>query len=171
VANQAVITKIYFPRIVAPISATLLGLVDFFFASIVFAGLMVYYHISPGLQGLLLLIPVVLLTMATAIGVGLFFAALNVKYRDVKAAIPFVIQLGLFLTPVIYPTALVPQRFQWLVNLNPMAGAINALRAGLLGQGSVNWGSLGISALVALVLLVLGYMYFSKTEREFADII
>lgn len=171
VANQAVITKIYFPRIIAPISATLLALVDFFFAAIVFGGMMVYYRVAPSIGGLLLLIPLVILTMATAIGVGLFFAALNVKYRDVKAAIPFVTQLGLFLTPVIYPESLVPHRFQWLVSLNPMASAISAARASILHQGHVNWESLGISTIVAITLLILGYAYFTKTEREFADII
>lgn len=170
-ANQSVITKIYFPRIIAPMSATLLGLVDFFFAGIVFAGLMVYYHITPGLVGILMLIPMLALSLAAALGVGTFLAALNVKYRDVKAIVPFIIQLGLFLTPVIYPVSLVPKRFQWILNLNPMSGVINTMRAGLLHQGMIDWRGLLVSTISALVLLALGFAFFKRTEREFADII
>lgn len=170
-ANQGVITKIYFPRIIAPISATLVGLVDFFFAAIIFAGLMVYYRITPGLGGVLLIPPMLLLTLVTCLGLGTFLAALNVKYRDVRAAIPFLIQLGLFLTPVIYPVAMVPERFRWLLNLNPIAGVINTMRATLLHQGTVDVKGLMISVASALVLLLLGVIYFKRTERGFADII
>lgn len=171
VSNQAVITKIYFPRIIAPISATLLGLVDFFFAAIVFAGLMVYYKIVPGAAGLLLLTPMLVLSLIACLGVGSFLAALNVKFRDVRAAIPFIIQLGLFLTPVIYPVSLVPKRFQWLLSLNPMSGVINTMRASLLHQGMIDWHGLLISTISAIVMLLLGIAYFKRTEREFADII
>lgn len=171
VSSQSVITKIYFPRIILPISSTLLGLVDFFFASIVFAVLMIYYKIVPGFAGVALVIPMLLLSLITCLGIGSFLAALNVKYRDVKAAIPFIIQIGLFLTPVIYPSSLIPNRFHWLTNLNPMSSIINTMRAGLLHQGTINWGSLLISTLVAIIILVLGILYFRKAEREFADII
>lgn len=170
-ANQAVITKIYFPRIITPVAATLLGVVDFFFAGLVFAGLMIYFQIVPGLAGLLLLVPMLLLTLITSLGLGMLLAALNVKYRDVRAAVPFIIQLGLFLTPVIYPLSMIPERYQWLAYLNPMAGVINTVRAGLLHQGTIDWGGLGLSTLVAVILLVIGVRYFSKTERGFADII
>jgi homopolymeric O-antigen transport system permease protein len=171
VSNQGVITKVYFPRIIAPISSTLLGVVDFFFAGLVFIGLLFYFHIQPGWVGLAMVLPMLLLTLVASLGVGLFLAALNVKYRDVKAAIPFIIQLGLFLTPVIYPVSLVPKRYGWLINLNPMSGVINTMRAGLLGQGQIDWPALGVSTLSALVLLLLGLAYFKRTEREFADII
>lgn len=171
VSNQAVITKIYFPRIIAPFSATLLGVIDFFFAGLVFIGLLAYYHTMPGLVGVLMVIPMLLLTMITSLGIGTFFAALNVKYRDVRAVIPFVIQLGLFLTPVIYPVSLIPHKYAWLIGLNPMASIITTMRAGLLHQGAINWTQLGVSTVTALVLLVFGLIYFRKSEREFADII
>ena len=171
VSNQAVITKIYFPRIIAPVSATLLGVVDFFFASIVFAGLMVFYHITPQFLGIVLVLPMLLLTLVTCLGFGTYLAALNVKYRDVRTAIPFVVQLGLFLTPVIYPVSLVPARFKLLLYLNPMTGVISTMRSSLLGQGPVDWLGLLISTLVAILLLVLGVGYFKRTERQFADII
>jgi len=171
VGNQGVITKIYFPRIIIPASATLLGVVDFFFASIVFAGLAVYYHIVPGLTGILLAMPMLLLTLIAALGAGTFFSSLNVKYRDVRAIVPFIIQVGLFLTPVIYPVSLIPHKYQWLLSLNPVSGVINTMRAGLLHQGSINWAQLGVSTLSACVILWIGIAYFKRTERQFADII
>lgn len=171
VVNGSVITKIYFPRIIAPVSATLLGLVDFFFASIIFAGLMVYYGIAPKPIGLVMLLPMLLLDLVACLGVGTFLAALNVKYRDVRAAIPFITQLGLFLTPVIYPVSLVPKRFLWLLNLNPLTGVINTMRAGLLGQGQIDWQGLLVSSASSVILLILGVIYFRRTERGFADII
>lgn len=171
VGNQQVITKIYFPRIIIPISSTLLGLVDFFFASIVFAGLMLYFQIVPDFLGIILIIPMLLLTLITCLGLGLFFSALNVKYRDVRAVIPFIIQLGLFLTPVIYPVTLIPEAYRWLINLNPMAGVINTMRASLIHHGTLDWVGLGISTLSALTLLFIGVFYFKRTERKFADII
>lgn len=171
VQNQAVITKVYFPRIIAPLSSTLIGLVDFFFASIVFAGLLVYFHVTPGLAGILLVVPMLLLTLLACLGVGTFLAALNVKYRDVKAIIPFIVQIGLFLSPVIYPVSLIPKKYQWLINLNPMADVLNTVRAGLLHQGTISWTAIATGFAVSLVLLVFGFNYFKRTEREFADII
>jgi lipopolysaccharide transport system permease protein len=171
VGNQQVITKVYFPRIIVPVSATLLGLVDFFFAAVVFAGLAIYYHIAPGMDGLVMFLPMIVISFITALGMGTFFAALNVKYRDVRAIVPFIIQLGLFLTPVIYPVSLIPHKYQWILSLNPMSGVINTMRAGLLHQGSINWADLAISCISALVLLWVGMTYFKYTERRFADII
>lgn len=171
VANQAVITKIYFPRIILTISATLICLVDLFFAFIIFVGLLIYYRIAPDAIGVLLVLPMVLLSLVTSLGVGSFFAALNVKYRDIRSVLPFVIQLGLFLTPVIYPVSLIPGRFRWLVGFNPMASVVNTMRAGLLHQGSIDWGQLALSTAVALVLLAFGLSYFQKTQHEFADVI
>lgn len=171
VANQSVLTKIYFPRIIAPISATIVALIDFFFAFLVFIGLMFYYHMAPGLAGILFLIPAIIITFIAAAGVGMYSAALNVKYRDVQQIIPFFIQIGLFLTPVIYPVTMVPHRFQWILYLNPMTGVITTMRNFWLHQGSVNVGLLAISIASALVMLILGFIYFSFKEREFADII
>lgn len=171
VDNQAVVTKVYFPRLIPPISSTIVSLIDFGFALIVYIGLMVYYRIAPTPLGLALFLPAVVLTFVAATGPGLFLAALNVKYRDVKQIMPFVIQTGLFLTPVIYPVTSVPQQFQWILYLNPMTGVINAMRASLLGLGTINWALTSLSALTAVVLFAFGLYYFKAKEREFADII
>ncbi len=171
VDNQSVVTKVYFPRLIPPISSTIVSLIDFGFALIVYIGLMVYYHIAPTPLGLLLFLPAVALTFVAATGPGLFLAALNVKYRDVKQILPFIIQTGLFLTPVIYPVTAVPQKYQWILYLNPMTGVINAMRASLLGLGTINWLLTGVSVLSAGLLFVFGLYYFKAKEREFADII
>lgn len=170
-ANQAIVTKVYFPRIMIPFASTILGLVDFFFAGIIFAGMLVYYGITPGLSGILLIIPMLLLTLVSALGFGCVFAALNVRYRDVRAGVPFLLQLGLYLTPIIYPVQEVPQKFRWLLDFNPMATVINTMRASFLGQGTVSYKSIAISSAVAIVFLILGILFFNRAEREFADII
>lgn len=171
IANQGIVTKVYFPRIMLPISGTLLGLVDFFFAGVIFVGLFAYYGIVPGLSGILLIVPMLLLSLFAALGLGCIFAALMVRYRDVGAGVPFLIQIGLFITPIIYPVSTVPEKYQWLLSLNPMATVVTTMRAGLLHQGTINWAAIGISSVVALVLLVVGVLVFGKAEREFADII
>jgi lipopolysaccharide transport system permease protein len=171
VENQSVITKVYFPRIIPPISATIVALIDFFFATLVFAGLMIYFRITPGLDGILLLPPAIIITFIAATGIGMYLAALNVKYRDVKQALPFFIQIGLFLTPVIYPVTKVPEAYQWLLYLNPMTGVITAMRSSLLGLGTIDWPLTLLSVASALVLFVFGIFYFKAKEREFADII
>lgn len=171
VDNQSVITKIYFPRIIPPISATIVALIDFFFALIIYIGLMIYFQIVPGLQGVLLFIPAIIVTFVAATGLGMYLAALNVKYRDVKQALPFFIQIGLFLTPVIYPVSQVPERFQWLLYLNPMTGVITAIRAGTLHIGTINWALTSLSVASAFVMFAFGLYYFKAREREFADII
>jgi lipopolysaccharide transport system permease protein len=171
VQNQSVITKVYFPRIIVPISATIVAFIDFFFAFLVFVGLMIYYHISPGAAGILFLIPAMVITFISATGLGLFLSAVNVKYRDIQQIVPFFIQVGIFLTPVIYPLSLVPQKFQWILYLNPMTGVISAMRGWWLHQGTVDKNLLLISIASSLVLLFIGYSYFKAREREFADII
>jgi lipopolysaccharide transport system permease protein len=171
VDNQSVVTKVYFPRLIPPISSTIVSLIDFGFALVVYVGLMFYFQIAPTLLGLLLFIPAVALTFIAATGPGLFLAALNVKYRDVKQILPFIIQTGLFLTPVIYPVTSVPAQYQWILYLNPMTAVINGMRASLLGLGTINWPLTGLSVLSAAVMFVLGLYYFKAKEREFADII
>lgn len=171
VDNQSVVTKVYFPRLIPPVSSTIVSLIDFGFALIVYIGLMVYYRIAPTPVGLLLFLPAVALTFVAATGPGLFLAALNVKYRDVKQIMPFIIQTGLFLTPVIYPVTSVPQKFQWLLYLNPMTGVINAMRSSLLGLGSIDWPLTMLSVASATIMFVFGLYYFKAKEREFADII
>lgn len=170
ILNRPLLTKVYFPRIVIPTSATLCGLVDFAIASIVLAGMMVYYQV--GISWEILLWPVLIVLMVMiSLGVGMFFAALNVRYRDIRHALPFVTQLWLFVTPVIYPSSLIPEAYRPLLALNPLTGLIEAFRASLLASQQVDWSSLEISAIVTLIIFMVGMLYFRKTERTFADII
>lgn len=171
VANAGVITKVYFPRIIPPISSTIVSIIDFFFASIVFVGLLIYFNFPPTVLSLLLIIPAIIVTFLAATGLGLFLSAVNVKYRDVQQALPFLIQVGLFVTPVIYPVTSIPERFQWILYLNPMTGVINAMRAAFLGDNPINWPLTGLSVLVACLLFAGGLYYFKGREKEFADII
>ena len=170
ISNQAIIQKIYFPKIIMPIASTLVFLVDFLFASTIFIVLMVYYHFSPTLVGILLVIPCLIITFLSFSGLGLIFSAINVKYRDVRYALPFFIQLLIFVTPVIYP-ATVLGRYQWLWYLNPMSGVIETMRTGLLGTGAINWELFGCSALLSVILIFFGMVYFKKAEKDFADLI
>jgi lipopolysaccharide transport system permease protein len=171
VGNQGVVTKVYFPRLIAPLSATIVSLADFFFATTVYIGLMVYYHVAPGLSGVLLVIPMLLITWVAAAGLGTYLAALNVKYRDVRQILPFFVQALLFVTPVIYALSFVPARFREYVYLNPMAGVITAMRAELINQGNVSRTGVALSAATAVVLFACGVFYFERTEARIADII
>lgn len=170
VSNQAIVQKIYFPRLIMPLSGIFVFVVDFAFAAIVLGGLMIYYGIEPSALGLALLVPSLLISTIAAAGLGLFFAAVNVKYRDVRYALPFFIQLLIFVTPVIYPTGVLG-KYEWLWFLNPMSGVISTMRSAMLGTGDVNWVLYGSSIVVASLLLALGVLYFKKTERYFADIV
>lgn len=170
-SNRAIITKTFFPLIIAALSATIVGLVDFFSATIAFVGLMIYFKIAPGLEGVLLFLPMVVVTFLAASGLGMFFAALNVKYRDVRHALPFFVHTLLFFTPVIYPLTLVPEKFQRLLFLNPMTGVITVIRSGLLEREPIEWGLVSISLASTLTLFLAGIIYFKWREREFADIL
>jgi len=170
ISNQSIIQKIYFPKIIIPLSSSLVFLIDFFFAAAVFAGLMIYYHFLPTLSGILLIIPCLIITFLSFSGLGLIFSSINVKYRDVRYALPFFIQILIFLTPVIYPTSILG-RYQWLWYLNPMAGVIETIRTGLLGAGVINWTLFFISALLSILLFFIGILYFKRSERFFADVI
>ena len=131
---------------------------------------MVYYQFLPG-YGILLFPALVALTFMCAVGVGLWLSALNVEYRDIRYAIPFLIQLWMFVSPVIYPVSMVNKKYQWLLALNPMGGVINAYRASLLGQKSIDWLLLGISAVIILMLFFSGMYYFRRMEKTFADVV
>jgi lipopolysaccharide transport system permease protein len=169
VGSAHLITKVYFPRLIVPTAAVLAGLVDFAVASVLFAGLAIYYRIAPSWW--ILLLPVlVLLLLLLALAVGLWMAALNVRYRDVRHALPFAIQLCLFATPVIYPASLVPERWRWIPALNPMSGLIEAFRAVLFGR-TPNWNTLSVAVVVTLGLLVLSVGYFRRQESDFADVV
>jgi lipopolysaccharide transport system permease protein len=168
-ANKSVVSKIYFPRLIAPFSATIVNMVDFGFAFVVYAALFLFYGVRPGLAGVALLLPMLALTFLAATGLGLFFGALNVRYRDVQFIVPFLISMLIFLTPVIYPITLVPARYQWVLYLNPMTGIIQTMRAGTLHQGTIPWSMDGISMASIVCALAFGLFYFLRQERSFAD--
>jgi lipopolysaccharide transport system permease protein len=170
VGSANLLTKVYFPRLIVPASAALAGLLDFFIALFVLAALMAYYQFIP--CAAIFLFPVlVALTFLCAVGVGLWLSALNVQYRDIRYAIPFFIQIWLFVSPVIYPVSLVKERYQWLLAINPMGGVIHAYRASLLGHQSVDWQLLALSTLIILAIFLGGLYYFRRMERSFADVV
>ena len=170
VGSANLISKVYFPRIIIPGSTSLAGLLDFFVAMIVLFAMMIYYQFVPGI-GILLFPFLIGLTFLCAVGVGLWLSALNVQYRDIRYAIPFIIQLWMFVSPVIYPVSMVPQKYQWALALNPMGGVINAYRASLLGHLPVDWFLLGISTVIILIIFTSGMYYFRRMEKTFADVV
>lgn len=170
ISNQNIITKIYFPRLILPISAVITKLVDFVIASIILIGMMFYYNYTPSLLGLLMIPLLLFISFMASVGGGLILSAINVKYRDVRYALPFLIQLLLFVTPVIYPAS-IAGKYSKILALNPMTGVIQNARAALLGTAPVNWLLIGISGLACFILLILGIYIFKKVERYFADIV
>lgn len=170
IANERLITKVYFPRLVVPLSAALSGLVDFVFSFVVLAGLMVYYGVVPTVA--LWAVPgFVLMAVASAVGVGLWLSALNVEYRDVRYIIPFITQFWFFMSPVAYPSSLVPQKWRVLYGLNPMAGVVEGFRWALLGRTEAPGQWMAVSVVVTLALLIGGLYYFRRMERTFADVV
>lgn len=170
VGSQNLITKVYFPRLIIPSSASLAGLLDLFIAMTVFGVLMVYYRYIPGI-GILLFPFLVVLTFLCSVGVGLWLSALNVEYRDIRYAIPFLIQIWMFLSPVIYPVSMVEEKYQWLLAINPMGGVINAYRSSLIGHKPVEWSLLGISIIIIIFIFLSGIYYFRRMEKTFADVV
>ncbi len=174
VNNAHLITKVYFPRLIIPISGVLSGLVDFSISFLVFLVFMALFGVRPTLA--IVYLPVfIFLAMATALGFGLWLGALNVRYRDVNYLIPFTVQMWMYLTPVVYATTFIPERFRWLLSLNPMTGVVEGFRWALLGEqlGSVrpSGGVFLVSVSVILLVIVSGAAFFRRTERTFADII
>lgn len=170
VEHQKTITKIYFPRIILPLSSILGGLVDFIIAFTVLIGMMFFYHIYPT-TAIWTVTLFLLLSMITTFGVGLWLSALNVQYRDVRYAIGFLIQLWFFATPIFYRVTDVPLRWQQLYQLNPMVGVIEGFRKALLGKGTI-WGpSLAVSIAIIILILIGGIFYFKKMEQTFADVV
>jgi len=167
IGSSNLITKVYFPRMIIPGAAVAAGLVDFGIAFVTLAILIAYYGIGVGVA-ILLLPLLVLLTVLLALGVGMWTSALNVKYRDVRHALPFLIQLWMFATPIVYPSSIVPPKWRWALAANPMAGIIEAYRTSLLGCGA-DWGMLLISGSITLVVLVCSAYSFGRMERSFAD--
>jgi lipopolysaccharide transport system permease protein len=170
VDHQRVITKVYFPRILLPLSSVLAGLLDFGISFVVFLGMMAYYRIAPG-AAILWLPCLLLMAVLTALGVGLWLSALNAIYRDVRYAVPFLVQFWMFASPVAYPSSLVPAQWRWLYGLNPMAGVIEGFRWSLTGRGQRPSLMMGASAAMVLTLVLAGMAYFQKMEGTIADVV
>jgi lipopolysaccharide transport system permease protein len=170
VADGELVRKVYFPRMVIPAATILSGAIDFALAFLVLLGMMVYYGIAPGTHTLWV-VPLLLLALVTALGVGLWLAALNVRYRDVRYTVPFVTQLWLFATPIAYPSSLLPEPWRAVQGVNPMAGVVEGFRWALLGTATAPGPIVAVSALVALLILIGGMFYFRRMEDSFADII
>ena len=170
VNNSALITKVYFPRLIMPLSSIIGGLVDFFVAFIVLIGMMIYYGLTPS-SAVFTLPLFILMALLTSFAVSLWLSALNVQYRDVRYTIPFLTQFWLFLTPIAYPTSLVPEKWRLIYGLNPMAGVVEGFRWALLGKPSLNWYVMTASVTIVVLLLVGGFIYFRHMEKTFADIV
>ena len=169
VGSAHLITKVYFPRLIVPAAAMLAGLVDFLLAFILLCLLMLYYRVGITVQ--ILFLPVlVLMTALFSLAVGTWMSALNVKYRDVRFALPFLIQLWLFVSSVILPSSSVPPKWRWLLMLNPMSGIIEGYRSALFGL-PFDWPALSIAAVLTLLVLIYAIYAFARVERSFADII
>ncbi len=171
VAERNLLTKVYFPRLIVPMAATLAPLVDLLIASSVLFAMMFYYGLAPTPHSLYLLPLCVLWTWVTAVGVGTWLSALNVYFRDVGQLIPFLVQVWLYASPVVYPASLVPASFQWLYALNPMTGVIEGFRWALLAHGSPPGPLVLLSLSVSAALFVTGGLFFKRMERSFADVV
>jgi len=169
VGSAHLITKVYFPRMMIPGSAVAAGLIDFAIAFVILVFLMFYYGVAPAWTALMLPV-LVMLTVVLALGMGMWLSALNVKYRDVRFALPFLLQLWMFVSPLIYPSSFVPEKYRWLLMLNPLTGIIEGYRSSLFGK-PFNWTALGVSTLIGLLLLIYSSYSFKRMERSFADIV
>jgi lipopolysaccharide transport system permease protein len=170
VAHQQVITKVYFARVLLPVSAVLAGLADFAVAAAILFVMMFGYGIMPTWK-VLWMFPLILLVILTAVAVSLWLSALNALYRDVRYAVPFVLQFWMFASPVAYPASLVPEQWRWLYGINPMAGVIEGFRWALAGVGAGPGPMMAVSVIVVLFVLVAGFFYFQRMERTVADVV
>jgi lipopolysaccharide transport system permease protein len=170
VNSQGLISKVYLPRLIVPIATMASSLVDFMVASAVLVAMMFWYGVVPG-PAMLILPAFVLLAVMAAIAISLWLAALDVEYRDVRFVIPFLVQLWMFLSPVVYPSAMVPARWRWIYGLNPMAGVIDGFRWALLSAADPPGPTLAVSVAATVLLLVGGLYYFRRMEKSFADLI
>lgn len=170
VSNRAVVTRVYFPRLIIPMTTVMTGLMDFAIAFAMLLGMMLFYGILPTVA--ILTLPFfLLLGIVTALGLGLWLAALNVKYRDIGFTLPFLTQIWFFVTPIAYPSSLVPERWQAIYGLNPMAGVVEGFRWALLGKTEAPGMILAVSVLVAVCLLIGGLYFFRHKEDTFADVV
>lgn len=170
VTEGGLIKKVYFPRLIIPIAATFINLVDFAVGLLILIGMMAWYQLLP--QWTVLFLPLfVVVALLTALSVSLWLSALNVKYRDVASMVPLMTQLWMFASPVLYPASLVPESLRWYYGLNPMAGVIEGFRWALLGKTAPDWTMVAVSLGVVGFLLIGGVMFFRRVERTFADLI
>lgn len=170
VGNQNLVSKVYFPRLVVPFSSVLAGVLDFAIAFTVLIGLMIFYGIT--LTPAIFLLPLFLLfAITSALAVGLWLSALNVKYRDIRYVVPFLTMFWMYATPIAYSSSLIPEKWLWLYSLNPMTGVVEGFRWALLGKSSLDMVSLSISAIVVVLLFIGGLFYFKRMESSFADLI
>ncbi|HEX5019643.1 MAG TPA: ABC transporter permease [Candidatus Binatia bacterium] len=170
VSSANLIQKVYFPRLAVPIAAVLSGVVDFVLAFLVLLGMMLYYDLMPTLNSLWLPAFFVL-ALVTSLGVGLWFSAMNVRFRDIRYAVPFLIQFWMFATPIAYPSSLLSEPWRTLYGLNPMVGVVEGFRWGLLGTSTAPGPIIALSSLMAVAILVGGAFYFRRVEKTFADVV
>ena len=169
IAGGGMIAKVYFPRMVMPLTPIFSKLVDFAIASVITVGLMAWFLITPTAWTLMLPL-LVLVMMLFAAGLGMWLTALAVQYRDIRFALPFVLQLMMYASPVVYPASLIPSRYRLLYGLNPMAGVIEGFRSALLGTNPMPWGMIAVGAGVAVLIAVSGAFFFRRRERVFVDV-
>lgn len=171
IGNASLLSKVYFPRLIIPGAAVVTAIVDFLVTLVLLALLMAWYGIAPSAQ--IVVLPVfVILAMALSLGSGLLLAALNVQYRDFRYVVPFVIQMGLFVSPIAFTTDAVPERWRALYSLNPMVGIIDGFRWSVLGDRvAVDTGAIGVSIAITIMAMAIGIWYFRRMERRFADVI
>jgi lipopolysaccharide transport system permease protein len=170
-SNANMIGKVYFPRLILPMASVLAGLVDFAIAFVILIGMMIYYKITPSITALWAVPVFTLLSVITALGVALWLSAINVKYRDVGYALPFLTQFWMFVTPIAYSSKIISEKWQLVYALNPMAGVINGFRWALLNSGNPPDILVAVSTVISLLILVSGLIYFRNMEKTFADTI
>jgi len=171
IANSNMISKVYFPRLIIPTSAVIVSFVDFLISFVILLALMVWYNFMPDMR--ILMLPIfVMIAFAASLGGGLWIASLNVRYRDFRYIIPFVVQMGLYVSPVGFSSSIVPEQWRLLYSLNPMVGVIDGFRWAIIGGDyQIYWPGFALSLIVVAVLLIGGIYYFRKTEKSFADVI
>lgn len=170
VGNSALVSKVYFPRLILPLAAAIVPVIDFLISLVVFFGLLAWFHQPVGWP--ILALPVLMfVTFLTALGVGLWLAALHVKYRDVAVLVPFLVQIWMYASPVIYALTMIPERWRRLYSINPMAGVISGVRWALTGEAFPDLGAGALSLIAVAIFLVSGLWYFRRADRQFADLI
>jgi len=170
VGDAALVSKVYFPRLILPLAGTISGFADFFVSFLLLLGMMTFYHL--GLSWTVLVLPFfLLLALSTALAVGLWLSALNVRYRDVGHTIPFLMQVWMYASPIVYPVSVIPEKYRFFYSLNPMVGVIEGFRWALLGKQSPDFGVMAISVAMVLLLMSGGLVFFRNMEKTFADVV